>query len=234
MNLSFINCYFQKSMFKKRTLIFSEKLIHLFSTLEIMLKDLYNSNDFSLISVSFKSLTQIYNLKNTTFIEKKLFLNRKENCTILEEDIIEKNFFKKLKNFAFWQSKQWIFEKETFSNSYFILNQIFIFLVVTPGNFYIDSFIGYCFIREKIETWIALILIDNLHKLEYFKELSWNLKLIVSINLKKTNKDILFNYSSVLPLKFHLAYWKFFNNILNTTPIVKSNLIICVSLVTQI
>ena len=221
-------------MFKKRTLIFSEKLIQLFSTVEIMLKDLYNSNDFSLLSVLFKSLTQIYNLKNTTFVEKRLFLNRKENCTILEENLLEKNFLKKLKNFAYWQSKQWIFEKETFSNSYFILSLILIFLLVTPGNFYIDNFIVYCFIREKTETWISLILIDNFHKFECLRELCWNLKLIVSINLKKTNKDYLFNYSSVLPLKFHIAYWKFFNNILYTTAILRSKLIVCVSLLTQI
>ena len=49
-----------------------------------------------------------------------------------------------------------------------------------------------------------------------------------------TNKDYLFNYSSVLPLKFHIAYWKFFNNILYTTAILRSKLIVCVSLLTQI
>ena len=228
MNLSGISCYYRKSIFSKKSTIFSEQFIKLFFSMEIRFKDLFNSNDFSQFSVVHLNLSRIYYLKDTFSSEKRLFIISKENSVFLEEDLIKKTFFKKLKNFSYWQFNEWIFEKESHINFYFNSSLFFKFLLASPGNYYIDSFISAWLKKEKIFTWIALVTIDIFHSLDISKELCWNLKSIASIVLKKINKDVLFNFMSFFSFAFNQAAWKFFSNVLNNGGLNKTNLICCI------
>jgi len=230
MNISGINCYIKDKRNIKTRRNFSFKFIHIFLPIEVKVKDLYNSNDFSLLSVMFQSLYQLYELKDISLIEKKLFLISKENCIFLEQNFLRKTFLKKTKNFSYWQLIQWVFEKECFSNFYIISTFIFVFLSINPNNYYICSFFCSYLKREKTKTWVTLTLSDSLYSVDNFKELGWNLKSNSCLNLKQKNVDTLFNFSSAIKFIHHQACWKFFNNILLNSGITRGTMFSCVSI----
>jgi len=228
MNLAGMNCYLQESSYIKTRKDFSGKFNHLYLPVEYKLKDLYNSNDFSLLSVIFQSLFEFYDLKDNSLIEKKLFLISKEGCIFLEDNFLRKTYSKKSKNFSYWHSNEWIFEKECYKNFYFGSTFIFIFLSINPSNYYIDSFFSSWLQKEKTKTWVTLLIFDIFYSVDNFKELGWNLKSNSFINLKTNNLDTLFNFSSIIKLFFHQAGWKYLNNILLNVAISKGNLFSCV------
>jgi hypothetical protein len=231
MNLSGIICYSNKSNFSKTTKISSKQLNQLYFVLEIHLKDLFNSNDFSFLSALVQCLAGFYILKNNSLIEKRLSMIKNEYCIVLEELYLKKNFIKKIKNFSYWQSIQWTFEKEVFLNFYFfspILNKMFL---VNPSNYYMDSFLSSCLKREKIETWLVLVVIETLYSLDHFKEINWNLKSMCVFNSNRTNKDVFFNFLSNLNYPFYTIFWKYFINILRNVGITQGNLISCITII---
>ena len=231
MNLSGIFCYLGESIFIKTTKISIYELNQLYFTTKIKLKDVYNSNDFSYLSIALQNFYEMVDIKDTFSIEKKLFLIKMEKCIILEENLLKKIFSKKLKNFAYWKSIQWTFEKELHSNFYVLFNIISLFLFVSPGNYYIDNCLSSSFKGEKTETWILLIIADILFLLDSFKELGWNLRSIVSLRARKTSKDIFYSVSSLFNQVFHTFFWKFSNYILMTNSIRNGFLISSLSVV---
>ena len=114
MNLSGTICYLQESFFLKTSKTFSLNLNQLYFSLGVKFKDLYNSNDFSQFSTTFQNFIEIYRLKENATIDKKISLVAIENCIQLEDNYLKESFHKKIKNFAYWCSKEWILEKESF------------------------------------------------------------------------------------------------------------------------
>ena len=231
MNLSGIFCYLGESILIKTTKISTYELNQLYFTTKIKLKDVYNSNDFSYLSITLQNFYDMVNIKDTFSIKKKLSLIKMEKCIILEENSLKKIFSKKLKNFAYWESIQWTFEKEFYSNFYILFNILSLFLFVSPGNYYIDNYLSSSLKAEKTETWILLLIADILFLLDSFKELGWNLKSILSLRARKTNKDIFFSVSSLFNQVFHTFFWKFLNYILMTNSIRNGLLISSLSII---
>ena len=226
MNLSGTICYLQESFFLKTSKNFSLNFNQLYFSLSIKFKDLYNSNDFSQFSVIFHNFIQIYRLKENGTVDKHIFLMSTENCIHLEDDFLKTSFHKKLKNFSYWCSKEWILEKESFKGFYFFTFFIFLLLQVSPGNYYVDGYLSSKLCKEKAETWVILLTIDVFYLLDNFKEIYWNLISNSLLRIKKLNKDILFNFLSKTEPFFNHAQWKFFSDILINTAISKGSLIL--------
>jgi hypothetical protein len=226
MNLSGKICYLQKPFFLRTSKIFPLNLDQLYSTLGVKFKDLSNSSDFSQLSVIFQNFTQFYRLKENASVEKKTFLISIENCILLEEELLKESFHKKIKNFSYWCFKQWITEKESYINFYFFTFFTFLLFQINPSNYYFDSYLSSKLKKEKTETWVILVTIEIFSLLDNFKEVCWNLISNSWLKLKKLNIDILFNFLSKMETIFRQTHWKFFNDVLTNTGIIRGNLIL--------
>ena len=113
--ISFIKDWLKSHGFNQKDLAY-ELNIKSSRTYEIILKmkELYNSNDFSQLSINHQSLNRFYNVKDNFSTDKKLLLISKEICLITEENRLRKTFLKGIKNFSFWHYCQWTLEKELF------------------------------------------------------------------------------------------------------------------------
>ena len=167
-------------------------------------------------------------------IDKKISLVAIENCIQLEDNYLKESFHKKLKNFAYWCSKEWILEKESFRRSYFFTYFVFLILQVNSGNYYIDSHLSSKLCKEKTETWVILMTVDIFYLLDNFKEICWNFISNSWLKLKKLNKDILFNFLSKTEPVFSQAQWKFFSDILINSGITKGSLILILTNLLQL
>ena len=224
-----IVCYFQKTIRSKTSKIFFRNIKQLYCTIEIRIKDLFNSNDFSFISMLVQNLSQIYGINDNLSNIKRLYLISTENSIILEENFLKTTYFRKIKNFSYWHFSQWILEKEFYLNFYFFSGLIYLFFLVNPGNYYIDNFVSSGLKREKTKIWVILVMVDIFNSIDQFKELNWNLKLIFLLTIKKMNKDILFNISVNLNSCFQVTHWKFLTKLLENTNICNGCLISSIS-----
>lgn len=235
MNLSGTICYLQLSIYSKTSKNNLKNLNFLYFNVDIRLKELYNSNDFSELSVIHQNLLRFYNPKDNFSIDKKLSLITGETCSSIEEDRLRRTFFKGIKNFSFWHYFQWTLEKEFFFKFFFLPTFFFTFLSVNPSNYYTGSWIGSLVKTEKTKTWIILLFMDILIPLDLFKEVYWNLKLISISMVKKINKDIFFNLlSSNHSYYYYCTRKKFLNEVLMTTKLRKGNMIYCSSIIMEI
>lgn len=234
MNLTGIICYLQKSTFEKTGKKNIKVLGFLYFPIDIRLKELCNSNDFSGLAVTYQSLFRIYNLKDNFSTDKKLMLSTKEICVTIEEDLLKKTFFKGIKNFSYWHHYQWIVEKEFYLYFFLIPTFTSVFFSVNPSNYYVDSWFGSLLTKEKTKTWVILLLIDIFNALDILKELYWNLKFIFYSTVKNTNKDIFFNFTAINDLCSFCTWKKFFNDILMHTSLKKGRLISFILIVMEI
>jgi len=234
MNLTTILCYLQKSTYEKTSKKNVKVLDFLYFPIDIRLKELYNSNDFSELSVTYQNLFRICNLKDNSSTEKKLLLSTKEICVTLEENLLKKTFFKGIKNFSYWHHYQWIVEKEFYCYFFLIPTFTSVSFSVNPSNYYVDSWFSSLLKKEKTKTWIILLLIDIFNALDILKELYWNFKFIFYSTVKNTNKDIFFNFTTINQLYYFCTWKKFFNDILMNTSLKKGYLIPCILTITEI